>query len=72
MLKLVPLFQSMSPLLLRELATKLHPQRFRSGTAIFHADDVGSMLYIILQGAVKIFIPTTDGREVVLAHSPAW
>ena len=71
MLKLVPLFQSMSPLLLRELATKLHPQRFRSGTAIFHADDVGSMLYIILQGAVKIFIPTTDGREVVLAiHRP--
>ena len=29
------------------------------------------MLYIILQGAVKIFIPTTDGREVVLAiHRP--
>ena len=71
LLKLVPLFHNMSPLLLRELSTKLHPQRFRTGTAIFHADDVGSMLYIILQGAVKIFIPTTDGREVVLAiHRP--
>jgi CRP/FNR family transcriptional regulator/CRP/FNR family cyclic AMP-dependent transcriptional regulator len=45
----------------------LRPLRFRTGTAIFHADDVGSMMYIIVQGAVKIFIPSTDGREVVLA-----
>lgn len=67
LLKLVPLFSEMSPALLRELARRLRPVRFRSGTAVFHADDVGSMLYIIIQGAVKIFIPSSDGREVVLA-----
>lgn len=71
LLKLVPLFRNMPPSLLRELAGKLRPLRFRAGTAIFHADDVGSMLYIIIRGAVKIFIPSTDGREVVLAiHRP--
>lgn len=64
---LVPLFRGMSPALLGELARKLHPVAFRSGTAVFHADDVGSMLYIIIKGAVKIFVPATDGREVVLA-----
>ena len=67
LLEIVPLFQTMPPALLGELARKLRPIAFRSGTAIFHADDVGSMMYIIIQGAVKIFIPATDGREVVLA-----
>ena len=66
-LELVPLFRGMSPALLGELARKLRPLRFTAGTAIFHADDVGSTLYIIVRGAVKIFIPTADGREVVLA-----
>jgi CRP/FNR family cyclic AMP-dependent transcriptional regulator len=71
LLKLVPLFRNMPPALLGELSRKLRPLRFRSGTAIFHADDVGSMLYIIIRGAVKIFIPSTDGREVVLAINRA-
>ena len=67
LLKLVPLFRKMPPALLHELATKLRPVRARSGIAIFHADDSGSMMYIIIKGAVKIFIPSSDGREVVLA-----
>ena len=66
-LQLVPLFQGMSPPLLGELSRKLRPVAFRAGTAVFHADDVGSMMYIIIKGAVKIFVPATDGREVVLA-----
>ena len=66
-IRLVPLFEGMSPGLLGELARRLRPMKFRAGTAIFHADDVGSMLYIIVKGAVKIFVPATDGREVVLA-----
>jgi CRP/FNR family transcriptional regulator/CRP/FNR family cyclic AMP-dependent transcriptional regulator len=67
LLRIVPLFRNMPPALLGELSRKLRPLRFRTGTAIFHADDVGSMMYIIISGAVKIFIPSTDGREVVLA-----
>ncbi len=66
-LELVPLFQGMSPSLLGELSRKLRVVTFRAGTAVFHADDAGSMMYIIIQGAVKIFVPATDGREVVLA-----
>ena len=67
LLQIVPLFEGMSPALLGALARKLRPTAFRGGTAIFHSDDVGSMMYIIIKGAVKIFIPATDGREVVLA-----
>ena len=63
----VPLFREMSPELLQDLARRLRPVRFRAGTAVFHVDDVGSMLYIVVQGAVKIFVPARDGREVLLA-----
>lgn len=66
-LQLVPLFSGMSPPLLGELSRKLRVVAFRAGTAVFHADDAGSMMYIIIKGAVKIFVPATDGREVVLA-----
>ena len=67
LLRRVPLFQEMTPALLGELARRLRPVRFRAGHAIFHAGDEGSMLYIVIEGAVKIFIPSTDGREVLLA-----
>ena len=67
LLRRVPLFQDMTPALLGELARRLRPVRFRAGTAIFHAADEGAMLYIVIEGAVKISIPSTDGREVLLA-----
>ena len=63
----VVLFRGMPRSMLLELASKLRPVRYRAHTDIFHEGDEGATLYIILKGAVKIFIPSLDGREVVLA-----
>jgi len=63
----VVLFRGMPRPMLRELAAKLRPVRYRAHTDIFHEGDEGATLYIVLNGAVKIFIPSLDGREVVLA-----
>ncbi len=63
----VTLFRGMPPVMLKELATKLRPVEYRANTDIFHEGDEGASLYIILSGAVKVFIPALDGREVVLA-----
>ncbi len=63
----VVLFRNMPKSMLRELSQKLRPIRYRAHTDIFHEGDEGATLYIILKGAVKIFIPSLDGREVVLA-----
>ena len=63
----VVLFRGMPRPMLLELASKLRPVRYRAHTDIFHEGDEGATLYIILKGAVKIFIPSLDGREVVLA-----
>lgn len=63
----VVLFRNMPRTMLLELAQKLRPIRYRAHADIFHEGDEGATLYIILKGAVKIFIPSLDGREVVLA-----
>ena len=67
LLQLVPLFRGLPPALLGELARRLRPLRVPARATIFHTDDVGSQLYIIVRGVVKIFIPSPEGREVVLA-----
>lgn len=63
----VVLFRGMPRPMLLDLASKLRPVRYRAHTDIFHEGDEGATLYIVLKGAVKIFIPSLDGREVVLA-----
>ena len=63
----VPLFRGMPSEMLIELANKLRPVDYRGNTDIFHEGDDGASLFIILEGAVKVYIPALDGREVVLA-----
>lgn len=67
LLSKTPLFRGMPREMIVELAQRLRAVQFRAQTDIFHEGDEGATLYIILNGAVKIFIPATDGREVVLA-----
>jgi len=67
LLQQVVLFRNMPRTMLAELADRLRPVKYRAHTDIFHAGDEGATMYIILVGAVKIFIPAMDGREVVLA-----
>ena len=63
----VVLFRNMPRPMLRELSERLRPVSYPPQTDVFHVDDAGATMYIILRGAVKIFVPALDGREVVLA-----
>ena len=67
LLKSVVLFRNMPPKMLLELSKRLRFVNYRGQTDIFHAGDEGATMYIILRGAIKIFVPAIDGREVVLA-----
>jgi CRP/FNR family transcriptional regulator, cyclic AMP receptor protein len=66
-LKNVPFFAKLSPEELRDLAERLVPRRFGSGQVIFHLGDPGGLLYIIIEGTVKISNATPDGQEALLA-----
>jgi CRP/FNR family cyclic AMP-dependent transcriptional regulator len=62
----VPLFASLNPDHLEELASKLTLQRYKRDETIFHQGDPGSVLYIIRAGQVKIYNTSLDGEDVIL------
>lgn len=52
---------------LAQLAGKLLRRRFERDQIIFHKNDPGSTLYIIISGKVKIVLPSPDGENVLVA-----
>ena len=66
-LERVALFSGLDPEAMRELAGAARRRVFRLGEVIFHRDDPGQVLYVILTGKVKISVTSPDGQEVSLA-----
>ena len=57
------LFAKMSDAMLDELATSMRPRRYRSNETIFHMDDPGDSLHVVIAGAVKIVLPSAEGED---------
>jgi CRP/FNR family transcriptional regulator/CRP/FNR family cyclic AMP-dependent transcriptional regulator len=66
-LKNVPLFASLKPADFADLANIIKVNKYKKGDTIFHQEDPGATLYIILSGQVKITINSPDGEEAILA-----
>jgi CRP/FNR family transcriptional regulator/CRP/FNR family cyclic AMP-dependent transcriptional regulator len=63
----VPLFAELQGADIDLIAQRVRQRRYRGGEAIFHRDDPGHALYIILSGRVKVHNETPDGSDVILA-----
>lgn len=66
-LNTVPIFLNLAPQQLQALPAKLHRRHYHRGEVIFHQDDPGDRMHIILEGRVKISIASEDGREKDIA-----
>ena len=66
-LAVVPVFRALSDTERAELITHLRPRRFSRDEVVFHRDDAGGQLYVILSGSVKVAIPDEEGHEIVVA-----
>lgn len=62
-----PLFAGVLPDDLRDVARHLRRRRFRRGEVIFHQDDPGDALHIVVSGSVKIVLPSSEGEEAIIA-----
>jgi CRP/FNR family transcriptional regulator len=62
-----PLFSSLSPEELRNLAARAASKRFKSGELLFSEGEPCHGLHIIACGKVRIFKTSVNGREQVLA-----
>ena len=63
----VSIFANLEPERLQPLTGKLRPRRYQRGEVIFHEDDPGDQMHIIVEGSVKISVTSEDGREKNLA-----
>jgi len=65
LLKSHPLFASLGARAIERLGSRAVTQRVKRGTTIFSKGDAGSVLYAICCGAVRISVPSADGRDAV-------
>lgn len=63
----IPLFRGLPPERLQRLTEKLRRKSVSAGTNMITADQPGEVVYVLLEGTVKILIEQMDGREVILA-----
>jgi CRP/FNR family cyclic AMP-dependent transcriptional regulator len=63
----ISLFRGLPPERLKRLAEVLRKKTVPAGTNMITAEQPGEVVYVILEGTVKILIEQMDGREVILA-----
>jgi CRP/FNR family transcriptional regulator, cyclic AMP receptor protein len=61
------LFQGLAPDQLVEINGLLRSQAVQAGTHFITAEQPGEVVYVLLEGTVKIYVTRSDGREVILA-----
>lgn len=64
----VPLFKRLEPHELEHLAEEVDQVNYQAGDTIFHEHDRGDALYILEEGAVRIWVMDEDVHEVTLAE----
>lgn len=61
------LFQGLSREQLAELNGLLRSSTIPAGAHFITAEQPGEVVYVLLEGTVKIYVPQSDGRDVILA-----
>jgi CRP/FNR family transcriptional regulator, cyclic AMP receptor protein len=64
----VPLFKRLEPHELEKLAHEIDQVDVPTGETIFHEHDRGDALYVIEEGAIRIWVTDEDLKEVTLAE----
>jgi CRP/FNR family cyclic AMP-dependent transcriptional regulator len=67
MLQNIAFFRGLTPAELEKVAGALHLQTFAPNTGLFSDEQPGEVAYIIVRGAVKVYIEQPNGRNVILA-----
>ena len=63
----VPALAALSRDDLLDLATSARRRSYAKGQVIFHRDDPGDSLHIIVEGEVRVSLPSPEGEDVTLA-----
>lgn len=61
------LFRGLSPEQLAKINTLLNQERFPAAADIIIAEQLGEIVYVVLDGSLKVYITQPEGNEVILA-----
>ena len=61
------LFRKLAPLERDALAARAHMRRFEAGDTIFLMGTLNDSMIAVLEGEVRISVPSAEGKEIVLA-----
>jgi CRP-like cAMP-binding protein len=62
------LFAGVDDVHLESVARQMRARRYRDGETIFHQDDPGDSLHVVVEGGVKIVLPSAeDGEPAIIA-----
>lgn len=67
-LKNIPLFHDLDESQLKTLSERTERKKYNKGKIILFEQDLGSSLFIIVSGKVKISILSDKGKEIILAE----
>ena len=70
-LSTVPMFADLSAESLRTLAGIVAVRRFVKGALIIGQDDIGTCMYLLTSGRVKVSLASPEGKELVLDYLEA-
>lgn len=59
----IPLFDTLAAEDLDALARRMTERAFKPGEVVFNKGDLGSSMYVVLSGAVQIFLPGTGAED---------
>ncbi len=66
LLRSVPLFNNLSEMELEHIASICEKKGMRKGAQLFRQGEAGDTFYIIVNGAVKIYNQSDDGKEKII------
>ena len=61
-----PLLAGLDDEIIEAFVRRARQRRYARGSVIFHKDDPGAQLYVVVSGMVKIVMPSLDGKDLVL------
>jgi CRP-like cAMP-binding protein len=62
-----PVFGALTPAQIEQLVAMAHPRRIARDSTLFAKGDPGTELFAVVSGTVKIMVPSSDGREAIIA-----
>jgi CRP/FNR family cyclic AMP-dependent transcriptional regulator len=61
-----PFFSDFSPAIMERLVSRAVVRKVKKGTVLFRKADVGSSLYAVCSGTIRISVPSPHGKEAIL------